>query len=319
MDGQLSEHPFTLGDLEAMGLTRPRLRFLLREGRVRRVLHGVFVRDDVPDTPGLRAAAAALVMPSHTVVCDRSAAWLHGVDCFDPAEDPASSALEVIAIDDHDRTRRPEMYGGKRTLLPDDICELNGVRVTTPARTAADLARLRGRRSAIAVLDAFARQHGVTLADHRRLLARLKGHRGVIQYRELAPLADPRSESFSESWTRIEILDHGLPAPVPQVWVDLPGFGNVRLDLAYPRWKIAVEYNGEEFHDSPEARAADEKRVQALRAAGWIVIVVTKDDFRRAANGRWLHDLADAIRERRSQHRRVYSRGERRTSGRRHR
>ena len=105
---------------------------------------------------------------------------------------------------------------------------------------------------------------------------------------------------------------------MPQFWVDLPGFGKVRLDVAYPQWKIALEYNGEEFHDSPEARAADEKRVQALRAAGWIVIVVTKDDFRRAVNGRWLLDVADAIRERRSQHRRVYSRGERRTPGRRH-
>jgi len=318
MDGQLPEPPFTFGDLEEAGLTRPRLRALLKSGAARRVLQGVFVRDDVADTVELRAAAAALIMPPHTVVCDRSAAWLHGIDCFGPADDPASGVLEVVAIGDHDRTRRPEMYGGKRALLPEDICEVNGVKVTTPARTAADLARLRGRRTAIAVLDAFARQHGVSQTDHKRLVHRLRGHRGVVQYRGLAPLADPRPESFAESWTRIDILDHGLPAPVPQVWVDLPGFGKVRLDLAYPLWKIAVEYNGEEFHDSPEARAADEKRIQALRAAGWIVIVVTKDDFRRESNGRWLVELAEAIRERRPQHRRMYSRGERCTSGRRH-
>jgi len=309
--------PFLLADLEPSGLTPRRLRTLVRNGSVRRVLKGVFVRGDVPDSVELRAAAASLVLPPQTVVCDRSAAWLHGIDCFDQSEDPARGALEVVAIDDQERTRRPELYGGKRTLVDEDVCEVSGVRTTSPARTAADIARLRGRHTAIAVLDAFARDHGVTQADHARLLSRLKGHRGVIQYRQLAPLADPRSESFAESWTRIEILDQGLPAPTPQFWVELPGFGRVRLDLAYPQWKIAVEYDGEEFHTSARDRAADLRRRDALRAAGWIVIVVTKDDLRRTSHGRWLLDIAEAVRERGTARRRVYSRGESRDQGRR--
>lgn len=270
----------------------------------------MFVRYDVPDSVELRAAAAAMALPPHTVVCDRSAAWLHGIDCFDPHEDGSLTALEVVAIGAHDRTRRPELYGGKRSLLAEDICEVHGVKVTTPARTAADLARLRGRRAALAVLDAFARHHAVSGADHRRLAERLAGHRGVVQYRELACLADPRSESFGESWVRMDILDHGLPAPTPQVWVDLPGFGRVRLDLAYALLKIAVEYDGEEFHSSLSARCADERRRKALRDAGWIVIVVTKEDFRRTSDAGWLNEISSALEERRTASRRRYSRAE---------
>jgi very-short-patch-repair endonuclease len=124
------------------------------------------------------------------------------------------------------------------------------------------------------------------------------------------PLADPRAESFAESWTRLEIRDHGLPAPTPQFWVELRGFGRVRLDLAYPRWKIAVEYNGEEFHSSPAQIEADLRRIEALRLAGWIVIVLTKEDLKRTAGAGWLATLAEAIIERDTPRRRVYSRGE---------
>jgi hypothetical protein len=312
----LPPRPFTSKDLEDLDLTRGRLRALLADGVVRRILQGVYVRCDLPDSVELRAWAARLTMPPHTVVADRSAAWLYGIDCFDPVEHHCR-ALEVVAIDEHERSRRPELYGGKRALHAEDVCEVNGVLVTSPARTAADLARLRGRHTAIAVLDAFARYHEVTLDDHVRLLRRLKGHRGVIQYRALAPLADPRAESFAESWTRIEILDHGLPPPTPQFWVDLPGFGRVRLDLAYGEWKIAIEYNGEEFHSSAEQRAADDARVQALRAAGWIVLVLTKEDLSRVSGGRWLVELPQLIAERQSLRRRIYSRGESRPRGRR--
>lgn len=310
---QLPAQPFTLRDLEALGLSRNVLRRLIADGAVRRVLRGVFVRSDVSDTLELRAAAVSRVMPAHTVVCDRCAAWLHGIDCFEPDEESATVPLEVVSVADHDRSRRPELYGGKRGLRPEDICVVSGVKVTTPLRTAADLARLRGRRAALAVLDAFARQHDVSPADHVRMIRRLAGHRGVIQYRELAPLADPRPESFAESWTRMDIKDHGLPPPEPQVWVALPGFGNVRLDFGYPRWKVAVEYNGEEFHSSDAARAADQARIEALERAGWIVIVVTKADFRRGSSGQWLVALASALSERRTPRRRVYSRGEVRT------
>lgn len=306
----LPDVPFRYADLYDLGLSPPQLRSLVASHVVRRVLRGVYCRADLRDTIELRARCAALVLPDHAVVSDRSAAWLHGVERFDLAELEVPPALEVVSVHGHDRVRRPETLGGKRTLLPDEICEVYGVRVTTPLRTACDLACLRGRGDALAVLDAFMRRHGLTQHDFHRMLPRFRGRRGVKQLRELVPLASPLSESAGESWTVVAIVDAGLPAPTPQVWVELPGFGRVRLDLAYPLLKIAIEYDGEEFHSSGASQQADRVRRDALRAAGWLVIVVRKTDFGRHRREVWLDELREALRERTPVSRRVYSRGE---------
>ncbi|MGN6721112.1 MAG: DUF559 domain-containing protein [Marmoricola sp.] len=69
-----------------------------------------------------------------------------------------------------------------------------------------------------------------------------------------------------------------------------------RLDLAYPDHKVAVEYDGEEFHRRTQAQLEhDIQRRRWLRGHGWTVIVVTKDDLRSQANEAWLQRLRDAL------------------------
>ncbi|MBA2559333.1 MAG: DUF559 domain-containing protein [Propionibacteriales bacterium] len=68
-----------------------------------------------------------------------------------------------------------------------------------------------------------------------------------------------------------------------------------RLDLAYPNHKVCVEYDGEEFHSSDEARRHDEARRTWLRDRGWTVIVVHKDDFTSAAVARWTGEVRAAL------------------------
>ena len=306
----LPDRPFHLSEITDLGLSRPRLDGLVAVGGVRRVLRAVYCRGDLPDTFDLRVQSAALVLPHHAVLCDRSAAWLWGVECFDLAEHEFLPQLEVVSVGGNDRVRRGEVYGGKRDLREEDICEIGGVRVTTPLRTACDLACLHGRNTALAIFDAFRREHGLTCADYERMLLRFRGRRGVKQARELAPYAIASSESIAESWTRMAIIDAGLKPPQPQVWVRLPGIGWVRLDLAYEHLKIAIEYDGEEHHTSDANRAHDEERREALRRAGWIVIVVRKGDFTGPTSDRWLTELREAIAERVPPYRRRYSRGE---------
>ena len=113
---------------------------------------------------------------------------------------------------------------------------------------------------------------------------------------------------MAESWTFMSIYDAGLALPDSQVEVHLPGYGTVRLDLAYPWWKIAVEYDGEQFHTSEEDIRRDRERRAALRAAGWIVIVVTKHDLSGQALDRWQQELRDAIADRCPERHRRYSR-----------
>jgi very-short-patch-repair endonuclease len=53
-----------------------------------------------------------------------------------------------------------------------------------------------------------------------------------------------------------------------------------RVDLAYPRWRIAIEYKGD--HHRKRARfQRDVARLNALRAAGWLVLRFTADDTLR--------------------------------------
>jgi hypothetical protein len=180
------DRPFTSGDALALGISRKRLRLALDQGLVRRVFTGAYVRADVPDSTELRAEAAALVMSKHSVLCDRTAAWIHGISVLRYAELDVIPPLETYVLRGHDPTDRHNCNGGSRDLLPEDWQIIGGVRVTTPLRTALDLACKLPRRQATAALDAFAREHHVTVADLRRLLVRYFRRRGVVQARELS-------------------------------------------------------------------------------------------------------------------------------------
>lgn len=294
----LPDHPFTTADAHRWGLAGEDLRTRVADGRLRRPFTGVYVRGDLEDTTLLRAQAARLVMSEHSVLCDRTAAWLHGIDVFRYAELDGVPQLESFVLRGHRPTHRADCHGRTRDLLPEDWTWVGGVRVTTPLRTAVDLACSMSRRDALAALDAFARHHAVTIAEMNVLLRRYRRRRGVLQARELVQLTDGRSESRGESWTRLAIHDAGLPPAEPQWWVVVEGVERYRLDLAYPRARVLVEYDGEEFHTDPDDRSRDEARRELLRRRGWYVIVVTKESFGAHELDAWLGELRDVLRAR---------------------
>lgn len=139
MRPRFPDTPLTTREALARGFTHNQLTTLVSEGVLRRPFTGVYVRSDLPDSVSLRAAAARLVMSPHSVLCDRTAAWLHGVDVFRYAELETVPRLESYVLRGHDPTDRRECRGGTRDLLPDDYQLLGGIRVTTPLRTAVDL------------------------------------------------------------------------------------------------------------------------------------------------------------------------------------
>ena len=139
------------------------------------------------------------------------------------------------------------------------------------------------------------RAHSLSREELLRELVRFFRRRGVVQARELVPLADPRAESQGESWTRMEMVDHGLPIPQLQVWVEVDGVPTYRLDLAYPKHRVCVEYDGFEFHTGDAARKRDQQRREWLREHGWIVIVVDKHMFTPEAIDAWIQQVRDAL------------------------
>ncbi|MFV2086591.1 endonuclease domain-containing protein [Micromonospora sp. LOL_021] len=96
--------------------------------------------------------------------------------------------------------------------------------------------------------------------------------------------------------------DAGLPRPVPQHKVaDPQGRFIGRVDLAYPQWRIALEYEGD-HHRGRATFRRDVHRYNALRAAGWLVLRFTADHVLRRS-GQVAQDVRQAIDERRTSRR----------------
>lgn len=291
----LPRSPFTWPQARAAGISRRRLDDAVEARLIRRLLRGVYVAADLEDNPLLRAQAARLVISPHAVLCDRTAAWVLGCDVHDYRELDVLPPIESYVLRGHDPTDRPECAGGTRDLSPGDWQVIDGVRVTTPIRTAMDLGCKLDRRSALAAMDALMRAYGFTVEEMMRMLPRYFRRRGVRRLRTIVALPDPRAESRSESWVRLELIDHGLPVPTLQHWVRIGGVPTYRLDLAYPHARVAIEYDGEEFHSTPEQRERDRRRRAELRELGWTVIVLTKADFAPARVDAWIGRVREAL------------------------
>jgi hypothetical protein len=306
---QLPRTPFTAAMLAENGVTRHTFRCLLKDGLIRQVTSRVYLAADVELTVELRVQAVALVVKPHQVIADRTAAWIWDIGTYAYGE-LDYPPIETVALRGSNPCKRADVSGRTRDLHPDEIVTVGGVRVTTPVRTALDLGCVLQRREALAALDAFRRVHGLSLARLEVAVGRFTGRRGVVQLKALLPLSDPRAESARESWTRLAIIDAGLPLPELQIWVEVEGF-RYRLDLAYPRQRIVIEYDGWEAHESTEdLRRATRERRERLRRNGWTVIVGRKRDFTGAGLDAWLDEIREALRSAYSS-RRPLERGDR--------
>jgi len=291
------DQPFTLADLRALDIPEGRLRRAVRAGEVKRLVRGVFVSAGAEDSTELFALAVARVVRPHHVVTDRTAAWLHGVDCFVWAEKDLVPVVETCALRGHEPTTLHGVDGRTRDLLPSEVTTVHGVLVTTPLRTALDLGCTLRRREAYAALNALARAHGLTREELLLSLPRFRRRRGVRQLRPLVQIMEPRVESERESWVLLEIHDATLPIPESQYWIVIDDVPTFRLDFAYLHLKVCVEYDGEEWHrKTPEQREDDEARRGWLRDNGWTVIVVQRGDFTGQSRDRWINELREALR-----------------------
>lgn len=247
--------PFTPSMAVRAGIGRAVLDRLHREGRVRRLLRGVYIDATAPLSVAVRARALGLVVGENQVVVGLSAAWLHGVDV--PRADPSSPPpIEVHGRRPARRADRPVRYAGH------DLTAVGGVRCTTPLRTALDLGRRLLPERAIAALDGL-----LALGEfsHTALMAevpRFAGHHGIVQLRELAALADSRAAGPTESVLRLHWLQGRLPTPTPALRV-----GRARLALGLEVHRFGVVLAG-------QLTDAD---ATSLTAQGWRVVVLTSD------------------------------------------
>lgn len=244
---------------------------------MRPVFKSVYVDARVPDTRHLRIRAVRLVTPPHAIVCDCFASWLWGVDTFRPSDRHLLTPSLVVP---HGASRvRAPGASCRQALLPDaDVTEIDGIRVTTPIRTASDLLRKMWRPYALAAADGLLRAELFALHDLEEYVRRLKGFRGAPQARELVGLVDPGAESPGESWQRLRIIDAGLPRPSTQLHV-VDEWGSDRwFDLGYRHLLVASEYDGREFHTTDDDTAQDAtRRGYFERRFGWRFVIGTRE------------------------------------------
>jgi len=265
--------PFTWAQAHAAGVGAGLLRRAVRVGVLRHPLRSVYHHGALPDSLALRAQCLRLVVPQDAVVTDRTAGWLHGVPMILAPRDHETPPPLQVFCPPGNRLRNALTQSGERRLLSRDVTELEGLRVTTPLRTACDLGRLLHVDQALAALDALLRSDLVTREQISAELGRFKGYRGVVQLRELTPMADGRAQSPGESILRRRWLACGIPSPELQHQVAGP-HGPYYLDLALPELRLAAEYDGAEFHDE-QHRAHDEARRTWVREVlGWILVAV---------------------------------------------
>lgn len=271
-------HPFTTHTARAGGLSSAHLRRMVAAELLTHPMRGIYYFADLADTLDLRKRCVSLVVPEACVVTDRTAAWLHGAPmALAPGDHLRVPELSVFHVPGQ-RLRNGLTSSGERQLLPTDVVDLDGLRVTTPLRTACDLGRLLQRDAALAALDALLRLQRFELESLLMEVRRFRGFRGVRQLRLLAPLSDPGSESFGESALRLRWYDAGLERPETQVEVRDHRGRIARLDLGSRPYSYAAEYDGAEFH-GPDRRNHDQSRRAWLRdSLGWTVDAFVRDD-----------------------------------------
>jgi hypothetical protein len=294
--------PFTRAQAKAAGLSRHTLDLLTAAGILRKPIRGVYMATELGDSLALRAACLRLVAPPDAVIVDRHAGWLHGATMvLQPNEHLELLPVTMFLPGGRGRLRNPLADSGERTFAPGDIVEVDGLRVTSPLRTACDLGRVRWPDLAIAALDAMLRLGVFSREELEAEVRRFRGMRWVTTLRAIAPLADGRAESPGESVLRLRCKECGLGVE-PQVEVWVRGVLFARLDLASVDLLLAVEYDGVEWHTSPEQQAHDEERRTELSAGhGWLIRPFTKDEvFGRSREcDRILHEVAREARKRR--------------------
>ncbi len=209
---------------------------------------------------------------SPVVLSHQSAVALHGLP------------LWGVDTDEVQVTRRGKLTGRVRAgvrhhvgaLRDDEVVTVDGVAVTSIARSLVELACVASYESAVVAMDAAMYKGAVTRTQLRAALLTARGWPGSGTAQAAVAFADGRSESPGESRLRVLMDNHGLPAPVLQARIETAGNAEARVDFHLPEHGVVIEFDGlVKYRDSaPDVVVAEKAREDRLRDHGLIVVRV---------------------------------------------
>ncbi|WP_124710407.1 type IV toxin-antitoxin system AbiEi family antitoxin domain-containing protein [Gordonia insulae] len=256
-----------------------RLRRDVGDGVLERVWRGMYrFSDDAPSHADEhyreRVIAAAVAGGDERSISHSSAAAVHRLRLLDPDR----RVVHFVTKTGGRETATLFVHRDRR-LLPSDIEIVDGVQVTTLARTAADVARAGTYAQAVTVLDA-ALARGVSKAALEVHVRR--GHRqhGVTMLRSASAVADGRSESVAESFSRAVMLTFP-DVPAPEIQVEIcndEGQFVARVDFLIAGKVVGemdgrAKYRSETYGRDLEQVLYEEKlREDALRDLGYGIV-----------------------------------------------
>lgn len=259
-------------ELVQTGLSDHTIRRLVDAGNLEPLLRGIYRMPVVPFDRNARCAAVCAAHPT-VAIASVTAGKLWGFRQMPPDErihvlaPPASQPTIASWV----RPYRTSAYH------PDDIVtRSDGIVVTSRPRTAFDLARTLRPRELLSVIEQ-AMADGHHDADEMRRVAsdwlspRRRWVRGYLQVLDRRLSGGP-AESHLETVLGDALLSAGVRGLQRQYWIDLPGYGPARFDLAVPAIRLAIEVDGFPTHRETDGRHRDASRDDAARRLDWSVV-----------------------------------------------
>lgn len=266
----------TYSELVATGMTQTEIEAKVRTGSLVRVRRGVYAQPQELDPEEAHRRLIHAVVPSvhpDNVLSHESAAVLHGL----PVPRRGLAKVSMIRRTGGHAHSSTHLVVRDTTLADNEVTSVGGMKVTTVARTAMDLARSLPFEWAVAVSDA-ALSSGLqrdALFDAATANPRL---RGLPKARQAFTFADPLAESPGESVSRVQFARYGIPALELQFEVyDANGNWVARTDFLWRGMGVVGECDGMGKYgpllkpgQTPERAIRDEKRrEEAIRDVGW--------------------------------------------------
>ncbi|MBG6106711.1 hypothetical protein [Frigoribacterium sp. CG_9.8] len=244
---------------------------------------------DPDDHPGHVAAQRALALArayaprlkpgqffSHV-----TAARLHGIPL--PASLDQEGRLDVSVPSPRRAARAVGIRGHKQIATPSQVVSLDGLPVSAPAQVWRELGPLLSVEDLICVGDYLLWWRHPRASLHQlEVIARSRlGCPGTAKLLEAIPLLTDRSDSPPESRIRHRFLIAGLPAvAVNEEIYDQWGSFLAMPDLAFRRYRMVIDYEGDHHRRDRVQWQKDIARVPRLEGAGWHSTRVSALDLR---------------------------------------
>ena len=249
--------------LASGALTRAKLRW-----NYRRIFPDIYVPATGPPSLRVRTTAAWLWSGRSGVITGRAAAALHG----------ARWVGEAVPIEMIWRCGRPPpaIIVRNERIDGDEVTKIAGLFVTTPERTALDLARHLPRDQAVIHLDALAQATGVNAVDVLTLAQRYPGARGLRSAVTALSLMDGGAQSPRETSLRLLLVDEWRDSVRTQIEVTT-GRNVAFIDMGYDEPMVGLDYEGAHHSEDRFTYVGDIGRAELIERCGWNDLRVVKE------------------------------------------